>query len=106
MKDRNAFSDNQIRKADPAEALHQRNHVGIPAGSFPGLVEAPVPIKGLPAGEARGLIEAPIFFSKPKPKVKVCAGINKKGFPCGAHPVKGAGYCVGHLKSEQGRNQE
>lgn len=29
---------------------------------------------------------------------RVCQGINKKGNPCGARPMKGENLCVGHMK--------
>lgn len=106
MKDRNAFTDNQVRKVDPTEAMTQHNHVGIPSGQHPGLVPAKPAIKGVPKDEALGFVEAPSWYKPLVPKPKVCGGINKKGLPCGAHPVKGERLCVGHLRSEQGRDSE
>jgi hypothetical protein len=31
-----------------------------------------------------------------------CKGTTKKGFPCGAPPVEGEDFCVGHARARKG----
>jgi len=107
MKDRNAFVENRVERGVDPDAVKHPRRFGVPAGSHPGLVPVESSFQGIRENEVRGNVLRSDYYVMPEKKLPpACQGINKKGLACGAHPIKGGEFCVGHKRSEQARNSE
>jgi hypothetical protein len=105
MKDRNAFIENKkFNRGVSADETKTLKAWGVPKQGI-GTVPAGPRTTGVTMGELGYLPVLTPPLPKRAPKKPVCHGQNKEGKDCGAYPVKGEEYCVGHLRG-QGRHSE